>query len=298
MQNQPEFPFPNRPQRVSPPAGLPQNSGPPKLLDDSQLAKLVTQMEHLPETACYPMQASFYEALLGCELLLPVPNQFNMNHQLPLMSLENATGERCLPLFTHEDHLSLWTDEPVNYLLLPFETLCSFALQAQLDYVVINVSGPYGCEIPFHTFSYLAEGLIPPPGPGQGNPVGNKKPGEVVIAQQTPMRLGLCPDFSVPLLSRLQELFKHHDSLIERVYLFSIAFHQGPLQPALAIQMPPEQAPLWEEELWPNLQAILYEMLEKRDIVNVFLLNEAPSLETHLTDLAPPVYEHAKTKKR
>lgn len=294
MQHQASFPFENSPQRVLPPEGLPQISDPPRLLPDSQLAKLVTQLEHLPQAVCYPLQTRFYETLLECDLLLPIPNHFKSKDpsQLPLMSLENTSGERCLPIFTNEAHLNSWNDEPILYMVLPFEILCSFALQAQLDYVVINASGPHGCEIPFHTFSYLAEGLLPPPGPGQDDPQGRQKPGEVVIAQQTPMRLGACENFSAPLLNRLQELFQHHQSLIEKVYLFSIGFHQGPLQPALAIQMPDEQAPHWENELWPNLQAVLYEMLEKRDIVNVFLLNEAPSLEPHLTDLVDPVYEN------
>lgn len=290
MRNQPEPSFPHQPRRLDSPPGFQTPAEEQGLLDDSQLERLVSQIEHLPKNACYPLQASFYERLMRCDLLLPVPSGANLTRELPLITLENLTQEKGLPLFTNEENLCRWLDEPTDYLVMPFTSLCGFALEARLDYVILNIAGPFGCEISFHDFSYMAEGLLPPPGPGQLARESDPKPGEIQIVKNTPMRLGHCRDFPKNLSDRLQQVFRHHENLIENAYLFDVGFHNGPLQPAVGIRMPESLESHWEGELWPNLQAVLHEMLEKHDVVNVFLLNQSGSLEKHLQDLTEPVY--------
>jgi hypothetical protein len=291
MLNQPEPPFPHQPRRLENIPGFESSKTPADLMDNNQLQTLVQQIERLPQNACYPLQTHFYGQLIKCDLLLPVPSGVDLKQGLPLMGLENRAGQKGLPLFTTVPNLYLWIDEPTDYIILPFTTLCGFALEAKLDYIILNISGPYGCEISFHDFSYMAEGLLPPPGSRQITRDEDPKPGEIIIAKQTPMRIGICNNFPKDLFERLQQVFRHHQHLIQDVYLFNVAFHQGPLQPALGIRMPEGLEESWEAELWPNLQAMLYEMLEKHDIVNVFLLNQAGSMEQHLKTLTQPVYQ-------
>ena len=107
------------------------------------------------------------------------------------------------------------------------------------------------------------------------------------------MRLGVSQGLSQELTDRLHHTFLHHRNLIERVYLFDISFNSGPLQPALGIRMPDAVLSMWEDALWPNLEAVLHEMLERRSVLNVFLLNQAGSLEKHVKDFTLPIYENA-----
>ncbi len=291
MLNQPEFPFPHQPRRLENIPGFHSAKASPDLVEDSQLEKLAQQIEQLPQNACYPIQTHFYGQLIHCDVLLPVPSGVDLKEGLPLIGLENQAGQKGLPLFTNTKNLCFWINEPTDYIILPFTTLCGFALEAKLDYIILNICAPWGCEISFHDFSYMAEGLLPPPGPQQITQDNDPKPGEITIAKQTPMRLGICNNFPDALFERLQQVFRHHQHLIQHVYLFNVAFHQGPLQPALGVRMPESLEDTWETELWPNLQAVLHEMLEKHDIVNVFLLNQAGSMEKHLKALTQPVYQ-------
>lgn len=276
-------PEPNRIRRVP---GSPNSM---QLLDDSVLEELLGSLDDMPVDACYPLQIAFYEKMLNCDLLLPVPAGTNLQQGLPIVMLENPRGEKGLPLFTNERNLESWVEEATEYVMLPFTTLCGYAIEAQLDYIIVNVAGPYGCEISFADFSYLAEGLLPPPSPNQvGN--GHRKPGEVMIEKNTPMRLGLCNGLPNSLMDRLNHVFDYHRHLINHVYLFDVAFNDGPLQPALGIRMPDGSEGQWEHDLWPTLQAVLHEMLERRAVINVFLLNQAGSMENHVRELTPPIY--------
>lgn len=291
MQNPSEPGFSPEPKRLEYVTGFPCRNGPLNLLDNHQLEQAVSQLEKQPRESAYPLQISFYEALLESDILLPVPVGANLEQGLPILSLETPSGEKGLPLFTSVENLCLWAEQETNYIAMPFASLCGFAMEARIDYVILNLAGPFGCEISFHDFSYLAEGLLPPPSPGQQSDEDTAKPGEVLIAKDTPMRLRLCNNFPEGLSSRLQQVFRHHEDMIEQVYLFDIAFNEGPMQPALGIRMPEVLETLWEAELWPNLQAVLYEMLEKHDVVNVFLLNQAGNLEKHLKELTKPVFQ-------
>lgn len=297
MHNPLEPEFSPRPKRLENIPGFPCRNGPLNLLDNHALETAISQLEGEPQKSAYPLQIRFYETLLESDILLPILGDAHLSEGLPVLSLETPTGERGLPLFTSPENLSLWSDRATHYVAMPFASLCGLALEARLDYVILNLAGPFGCEISFHDFSYLAEGLLPPPYPGQqpGQQMDEHapRPGEVLIAKDTPMRLSLCKNFPPELSNRLQQVFQHHQNMIDQVYQFDIAFNEGPMQPAIGIRMPQVMENLWEESLWPNLQAVLYEMLEKHDVVNVFLLNQAGSLEKHLKELTTPVFERS-----
>jgi hypothetical protein len=282
-----------RPLKVSPEA-----SG--DLPDDEELQALIAKIEDLPFEARYEEQNRFYRYLLGCHLLLPIAPGTDLSQGLSVLALENGHGERALPIFSSEAALKAWlwpehhegplkSDvEPAEYLTLPFDTLCGYALEAGVDYIVMNAAGPYGCEISFHDFSYLAEGLLPAPGASQKS--NGRKPGEMLVEKATPMRLACCERLPEVVTSRLLQLFKNYQNLVNRVYLFDIGFNEGPLQPAVAVQVEEGREAEWESELWPNLQAVLCEMLERREVVNVFLLNQADGMEQHVRQVTEPIY--------
>lgn len=274
--------------RVEPLLG---RKGEPTLLDDDLLEELLAPLQELPLQESYPLQVGFYDKLLAYDLLLPIPvgSTLSKGRGVPIVTLENMKGERGLPIFTSEKMLSLWADESTNYAAFSFATLCGYAMEANVDYVIINVSGTYGCEISFHDFSYLAEGLLPPPPPEQSG-YSERKPGEVLIQKDTPMRLGKSSGLPDGMMDRLRHVFHSHPSLISRVYLFEVGFNEGPLQPALGVRMPDGTESAWEAEIWPTMQAVLYEMLEKRTVINVFLLNQSGMMETHVKEITAPIY--------
>ncbi len=111
-------------------------------------------------------QMAFYETLLGYDLLLPVPVTNGSTalalQRLAVLTLENGAGERGLPVFTSVTAFSHWNDTSLAYRILPFATLCTYAMDAGVDALVVNVSGPFGCEINASHFRYLAQGLLPP----------------------------------------------------------------------------------------------------------------------------------------
>jgi len=261
-----------------------------QLLDEQILEEMLNQLEASSAEAGYPLQISFYEKLMQCDLLLPVPAGTRMGMEMPVIMLENGRGEKGLPLFTSENNMALWLEgEPTDYVFMPFVALCGYAISAQADYIVVNAAGPYGCEISLHDFSYLAEGLLPPP-LATGSEAGGRKAGEVMIEKNTPMRLGQSAGLPDMLMERLNHVFEYNRQIIEQVYLFDIAFNNGPLQPALAVRMPDDCEAKWETELWPTLQAILHEMMERRAILNVFLLNQSGRLESHVKELTNPIF--------
>jgi hypothetical protein len=289
-----------RPLRVSPEA-----SG--NLPDDQELQALIALIEELPFEARYGEQNRFYEYLLGCHLLLPVAPGTNLSEGLAVFALENGHGEKALPVFSSEAALKSWclpgsslsslekpgsetrAWEPTEYLALPFDTLCTYALEASVDYIVMNAAGPFGCEISFHDFSYLAEGLLPAPCSTQEGKTA-RKAGEILVEKATPMRLSVCERMPERLISRLMQLFQNYQSLVSRVYLFDVGFNEGPLQPAVGVQVADGCESEWEERLWPNMQAVLCEMLERKEVVNVFLLNQAEGMEQHVRQVTEPVY--------
>lgn len=281
------------------------------LPDAEQLHTLIAVLEDIPFEVRYTEQNRFYQYLLGCHLLLPVAPGTDLSQGLSVLALENGHGEKALPIFSSESTLRTWLKptpadklspdaidaldsieniEPSEYLALPFDTLCAYALEAGVDYMVMNAAGPYGCEISFHDFSYLAEGLLPAPASIQEKGL-DRKAGEMLVEKATPMRLATCERLADSVLSRLMQLFNHHQTLISRVYLFDIGFNEGPLQPALGVQVKDECEEQWEEELWPTMQAVLCEMLERREVVNVFLLNQAEGMEQHVCQVASPIYD-------
>jgi hypothetical protein len=287
-----------RPLRVSPESDA-------DLPDDTELQALIAIIEELPFEARYGEQNKFYEYLLGCHLLLPVAPGTDLSQGLSVLALENGHGEKALPIFSSESALKTWcfpdklsdlteerSWEPSEYLALPFDTLCTYALEAGVDYIVMNAAGPFGCEISFHDFSYLAERLLPAPASSQETK-SPRKAGEMLVEKATPMRLAVSQRMSESLISRLMQLFQNYQNLVSRAYLFDIGFNEGPLQPAVGVQVAEGCETEWEEQIWPTMQAVLCEMLERKEVVNVFLLNQAEGMEQHVRQVAEPIYESA-----
>jgi len=276
-----------KPEKVKRALGSPTTG---KFLEDEVLANLLDRLDQVAPDACYPLQLSFYQKLLECDLLLPVPVGTELKQGIPLITLENPRGEVGLPIFTNEETLALWDDEPTEYVILPFAKLCGYALEAHVDFIIVNVGGPHGCEIALRDFSYLAENLIPPPDAGlsEGKQPASTLP--VEISAGTPTRLGTGKKLPQELMQRVTHVLSLHSDLIYRAYQFEIGFNEGPLQPAIGIQMDANTKADWNTQIWPDLQAILNEMLERRTVVNVLLLNEVPSLETQVRSLCQPVF--------
>ncbi len=278
--------FSKDPRRIKKVPGSPSAMSLP---DEEALMALLAQLEQSSGAANYPLQATFYQKMLDSELLLPVPAGTRLSSGLPIILLENSRGEKGLPLFTSEKNMETWAEEPTDYIVMPFAMLCAYALEAEADFMIMNVCGPFGCEISFHDFSYLAEGLLPPP-IDERDATGSRKPSEVVIEKNTPMRLRRNQGLPDGLLERLNHVFEYNRALIQRVYLFDVAFNEGPLQPAIGVRVPDGCESEWEKELWPTLQAILHEMLERRAVMNVFLLNHAGRMESHVKEITQPIF--------
>ncbi len=283
--------FPGEPPHIRRVPGSPVSG---KFLMDDVLETLLTSLENASSEAGYGLQLSFYEKLLTCDLLLPVPIGTQLSDGLPLMTLENPRGEVGLPLFTNETNLAEWEDEPTEYVILPFARLCGYAIEAQVDFIIINVAGPHGCEIAMRDFSYLAEGLLPPPvllsTSTSSKPDTKPSSLPVQIKAGTPARLSLGKGLPDALMSQLAHLFTTHQSMIERVYQFEIGFNDGPLQPALGVILKPDMQADWEVHLLPNVKAVLCEMMEPRTVINVFQLNQTPSLTEQVRKLCEPLF--------
>lgn len=280
--------FPGEPPRVRRVPGSPQSG---KLLEEEVLATLLDRLDETSSEDCYPLQLSFYQKILQCDLLLPVPIGTQLQMGLPLVTLENPQGEVGLPIFTSEESLALWDDEPTEYVILPFSKLCGYAMEAQVDFLIVNVAGPHGCEIALRDFSYLAESLIPPPVSGLGRGVSSSAL-PVEIDAGTPTRIGTEKRLPHELMQRINYVLSSHGSALNQVYQFEIAFNEGPLQPALGVQLAedPQAQIVWDKQLWPNLQAVLNEMLDRHTVVNVFLLNEVPSLTAQVRSQCQPMF--------
>ncbi len=254
-------------------------------LDGAQLEGMLRRIGDTPEDQRHPLQMAFYEKLLKSMVLLPVPAGTDVSSGVPLMALENAQGELGVPVFTSENTLSQWMGHTPEfdgeYVGIPFPVLCGHVLKARLDFVILNVAGPYGGEIGQAEFSYLAEGLLPPP---------NRKPGELKIEPGADMRISATNSLSEFVSDRLRDVFRHNEPLIDHAYVFEVAFGPESLKPAIAIRMPEGAEHEWEVSLWPNIQAVLQEMLDVSEYANVFLLNVSGDLEATLRGMMHPFY--------
>jgi|GEM_PF-2665468 len=289
MRDHLDRPFQEEPPRIRRVPGTPQGG---TLLEDEVFTNLLDELELTSCDSSYPLQINFYKALLACDLLLPVPVGTQLHEGLPLFTLENSKGEVGLPIFTNEVNLAEWDDEPMEYMILPFSKLCGYALEARVDFIIVNVAGPCGCEISLRDFSYLAEGLIPPPLVVRANAEFERSSDvlPVKVSAGTPARLGTAKKLPEDLMQRVIHVLSLHGAVIMQAFQFEIAFNEGPLQPAIGILIGPDDQEEWANDIWPNLQAVLSEMLDRHTIVNVFLLNEVPSLAAQVRSLCKPVF--------
>lgn len=269
------------------PTGGPGNGEKEAVLNGAVLEKAFDRLSTCPADKRYALQMSLYQQLIGSMVLIPVPKGTDTRQSIPLMTLENERGETGVPVFTSEEAMAMWVSEETEYVGLPFPMLCTHAVQANLDFVVLNLAGPAGGELTHYEFSYLAENLIPPPR--------EDKSGEFVLEKDTEVRLGPADDLSPILLERLTALFSQRADLIDRVYAFQVAFSQGPMKTGIGVCLKkgsgsdPNQ--LWETELWPNVRAVLQEVLGAKEYVNVFLLNALPELEETVGNVSKPFYK-------
>lgn len=292
-----------------------------RLLSPATLANLFTSglHENPLEKSPYPERMRLYHGLLAHDFLLPIPMEaaVSLEKNMTLLLMENDSGERGLPIFSHRDALASWAKGEVGFIVLPFAVLCSYALEAGADCIVLNVNGPFGREITRNDLTYLANSLIPPPADKAHRTYGPSSPkaylpetfstttdtGFEHEAQAKP-EASQSPEIHSPrplssethLTSSLKDclyhLFSSYPSIIQRVYLLNMAFGADQCQPTLAIRFSRRATDTWRQELFPNLRAVLTEMLEPEERVVLFPLGETDQeLEEQIRRLTPPFYE-------
>lgn len=270
--------------------------------EDVPIDAVLAQLANTTSDQTYPLQMLLYEQLLNASLLLPVPNNVDLQIGLPITLVENPLGERAIPVFTNEKHLTNWDRNEQQYVPLSLDILAIYAMEAKVDYLIINLAGDNPFEIPFHDFCYLAESLLPPPLMGIAPKItydpmacfdlaqqNSYKKSETVIPANTFVRLEACPDLPDGLMEQVTHVLLSHCALISRAYLFQISLNDAPPQPALGIYLLEAQKHRWVETLLPTLQAILSEMLEPHHVFNLFLLNEAGNLEAEIQKRIQPL---------
>ncbi len=230
----------------------------------------------------YPILMSLYDLLIHSIVLLPVPPGTNIDEGVPLVALENGRGEKGVPVFTSEHAMSLWVTEPTEYVGIPFSLLCTHAVYADLDFILLNMSGPAGGEINHYEFAYLAEGLIPPP---QG-----EQAGEITIEKNTEIRLAPLDKTPTMLVERLNGVFGQQGNCVAEAYMFKVGFSHGPLKTGLGIRLAPGMDSYWDQTVWPNVLVVLKEVLGAKEYINVFLLNDSPDLEKVIRQITPSFY--------
>lgn len=252
------------------------------------LERMMARVSDRPEEDRYPLLLPLYHQLMGSMVITPIPTGSAMSKDetlaqgLSLMVIQNESGERGIPIFTSEEAMSFWVNEPTEYVGLPFTVLCTYAVESELDFLVINAAGPAGGEISHYEMTYLAERLAPPPQ--------TERSGELTLEKDTEIHLAPLASPSVMLTERISGVCSQKTQLVNRVYAFQVAFSEGPLKTALGIRMPEGSEDRWETELWPDILAVLQEVLGAKEYVNVFLLNQAGDLEDTLQEITEPLY--------
>lgn len=227
----------------------------------------------------------FYQLLIDSAVLLPLPAGYNLDDGIPIISMEGPDGETAIPVFSSEESMSYWVTKPTEYVGVPFTAICTSAIEANMDYIVINASNEFMLEIPHCDFTYLADRLIPPSEA--------QRSGEISIEKNTELYLAPSGELSPMVQERLSAVFNQRTHLVDRVYTFNVAFSDGPMKTALGIGLHQGQEGLWDAELWPDVQATLQEVLGSKEYMNVFLLNECGDLEGSLQELTDPFYTSA-----
>lgn len=225
---------------------------------------------------------AFYHLLLESAVLLPLPAGYELDDGIPIISMEGPNGEMAIPVFTSEEAMSYWVTKPTEYVGVPFTAICTSAIEANMDFIVINASNEFILEIPHCDFTYLADRLVPPSAQARS--------GEINIEKDTELYLAPSGELSPMVHERLSAVFNQRTHLVDRVYTFNVAFSDGPMKTALGIGLHNGQESAWDMELWPDVQATLQEVLGSKEYMNVFLLNDCGELEVSLKELTEPFY--------
>lgn len=172
----------------------------------------------------------------------------------------------------------------VRPLSMKFTQLCTQALYLNLDFILLNPVEENTLLISLYEIYHLAEGLIPPSK--------DEAVKEIVLEKDTEIYLGVPVKPPSPMLvERLYGLFKQKASIVSKAYLFQIAIAQGPPHLAVGIHMVPEKASSWELTLLPDTMAVIHEVLDERDCVDLFLLNHDEGMESLIRSFSEPFFQ-------
>ncbi len=217
-------------------------------------------------------------------VLLPLPKgtTVSMDKGIPMWVLENDKGNEGVPVFTSELMLSKWVNETTNYIEISFKDLCTSAVQAELDFILLNLNDKTGMEVYFHEFTYMAEGILPP--------ANAKSVGELHLEKDTTLHLNTKYRLPMMLDERLSALLRGNIEVVQHAFAFEVSFGEGPLRPALGIHIHDACETAWEETVWPNILVTLQETMGDKEYINIFVLNHAPDLASKLNSVATPFF--------
>ncbi len=255
-------------------------------LDRLMLAVAAHQQAN-PEEICYEVMVPLYIALVDAMILVPTSGPIDEieaenSRVFRLATLKNPHGDRGIPVFTTEDALERWVDEPTEYVGLPFRILCEKVLESGMNFMVINPSGPARGELCLYELSYLAKGMIPPRSDRQTEPVYYHSSAEIVVS---------IPDDPPPqmLIERVTGCFRQNP-MVESAYVFQVSMAEGPPHLAMGVRVFEGEEQRWETDLLPNTIAIFHEVLDQDEFIDFFLLNDSDELEASLREVTEPFF--------
>lgn len=266
-----------------------------------QFAQLVN--EGADDETLYQSKIPLYRLLMQSVVYLPgepglapaQPSAYMPDHSIDqpigLVTLNSHAGDAGLPLFTRPQLVYQWSMGQLHPIQVPFRWLCSQAVQAGVDFLLINPGGSFNnpeqsptfFEVSAFDFCYLAEGILPPR-------YGEHENG-ITLREEAEIALGL-PDGPVSpmLMERLTGLFTQNMRLVEAAYAFEVSIDQGPPHLGIGIRMPDGAEDCWETELLPNTLAISQEVLGDKEYIDFFFLNEVADMEHTLESMTQPFF--------
>ncbi len=271
----------------APTGGSTNTTDEPQGIDLASNQFLEKQMRSLASTLLTNTKSERIEILKRLQhshVLLPLPKGTSVSKDkgIPMWVLENDKGNEGVPVFTSELMLSKWVNETTNYIEISFKDLCTSAVQAELDFILLNLNDQSGMEVFFHEFTYMAEGILPPDNA--------KSVGELRLEKDTTLQLNTQYGLPMMLDERLSALLRGNKDVVECAYAFEVSFGEGPLRPALGIHLYDSCESDWEQTVWPNILVTLQETMGDKEYINIFVLNHAPDLANKLKSVDTPFF--------
>lgn len=134
--------------------------------------ELLARMRALSQEDSPANRASFYQALLAANLVVPTSRPLAcerdesgaailpQDEPIPLITVENDAGERAMLAFSDSAALRAWR-AGAESVPLAAHTLFAIAVQNDFDAVVLNIAGPDGGDLSRREFSMLVQGMLP-----------------------------------------------------------------------------------------------------------------------------------------